>query len=171
MGYKAFRRICRGRDVFRLSCHANSSIGVDGITSILRGWQREKWIPDVVVIDYADILAPPFMVRESLDQIDVTWKLLRRMSQEFECLLLTATQSNAASYRAKDSVLTRQNFSGRKTKLAHVSGMLGINVTPDDKKKGIIRLNWVVRREGFFNEIQCVPVAGCFAICSPTMRS
>lgn len=169
--HRAFKRAVRDEDLFRLSCHPNSSIGAAGISSLLQDWGREGWTVDVCVIDYADILAPPGGVRETLDQIDETWKRLRRMSQEMHCLVVTATQSSAAAYAEKQRTLSRRHFSGRKTKLAHVNGMLGLNATPAEKEKGITRINWVVRRRGAFSETACVHVAGCLAVASPAMKS
>jgi hypothetical protein len=169
--FRAFRRVCRGRDVFRLSCHSNSTIGADGIGSVLRDWEREGWVPDVVVADYADIMAPPSGVRETLDQIDETWKRLRRLSQDMHCLVVTATQSSAAAYSDKGKTLRRKHFSGRKTKLAHVNGMIGINVTEGDKERGVMRWNWVVRRSARFSEIHCCTVAGCLDCGCPVVCS
>ena len=68
--YRAFQKLSRKTDFFRLSCHPNNSLTVAGIESIIRNWVREGWVPDIVIIDYADILAPPSGIRESLDQID-----------------------------------------------------------------------------------------------------
>ncbi|MDR2704348.1 MAG: hypothetical protein LBC02_01085, partial [Planctomycetaceae bacterium] len=42
----------------RLSVHPNNSINVRGIESLLDVWERDGWIPDVIVIDYADLLLP-----------------------------------------------------------------------------------------------------------------
>lgn len=167
--FKAFQKTARGKDVFRLSCHPNSSISVAGIGSIVRDWEREDWTPDIVVIDYADILAAPSGYREVNDQIDQTWKELRRLSQELHCLVATATQSSALAYRG--GTLGRRHFSGRKTKLAHVNGMIGINVTDDDKAKGLTRLNWVVKRDGAYREAVSMPVAGSLRIANPAIRS
>lgn len=163
-GYKAFRKISRGKDRFRLSCYSNSSINVAGIESVLHGWEREGWLADILVIDYADILAPPKGTRETNDQIDETWKHLRRLSQDFKCLLLTATQSSALAYKNENRLMSKKHFSGRKTKLAHVDGMIGINKFEGDKEKGICRLNWIVARKGYFNESRAVVVAGCLDI-------
>ena len=142
-----------------------------GIFSILRDWAREDWVADVVVIDYADILAPPAGVRDTLDQIDLTWRQLRRMSQEMHALVLTATQASALAYGSKVKGLGKQHFSGRKTKLAHVNGMVGLISNPEDSKKGIIRVNWVVRRRGRFNENSLMPVAGCLDLAAPFIRT
>ncbi len=168
--YKAVRRACRGKDLLRISCHPNSSIGVAGISGMLRDWSREGWDADVVVIDYADLLAPPAGIRDTLDQTDATWRYLRRMSQEMHCLVATATQASALAYSGKQRTLGKRHFSGRKTKLAHVNEMVGLNVTPDDKAKGVTRINLIVKRDGYYNERRYVTVAGCLAIANPVIR-
>lgn len=166
-GFRAFRKRCRGKDLFRLSCHPNSSIDVPTISGIAQDWAREGWVADIIAIDYADILAAPPTTRDNLEEIDMTWRLLRRLAQEMHCLVLTATQAKASAYTMKGKVLRKEHFSGRKTKLAHVSGMIGIAVSNDDKQKGISKLNWVVKRDGYYNEDRYINVAGCYPICSP----
>jgi len=167
--FLAFQKLCRGRELMRVSCHPNGTISVNGIRGILADWEREFWVPDVVVIDYADILAPPEGVKDTLDQIDETWKRLRRMSQELHCLVVTATQSSAAAYRQDGGLLGKRHFSGRKTKLAHVNGMIGINVTPESRERGVSKLNWIVRREGYYRESEWVTVAGCWVVGNPAV--
>jgi hypothetical protein len=169
---KKVRKYSRGRDLLRLSCHPNSTINVAQIDDLIQEWAKDEcWIPAVVVIDYADILAPPHGFLDVKDQIDETWKQLRRLSQKYNCLVLTATQTSAQTYRRRGVVLTRLDFSGRKTKLAHVNGMLGINSTPEDIKYGVTRINWVVRRKGESWETRQVLVAGCFAAGMPIILS
>jgi len=169
--FRAVKKLCRGKDMLRLSCHPNSTLDLNTIMSTLTDWSREGWVADVVIVDYADILASPPNCEDTKDEIDTTWKQFRRMSQEFHCLVLTATQSNALAYRTNGGPLKRQHFSGRKTKLAHVNGMIGINSSSDDQDKGISRLNWTVRREGRSNETQQIVVAGCWDIYCPAMKS
>jgi len=171
VAFKAFKKMSRGKDLLRVSCHPNSSIGVMGIISILRDWARENWVADVIVVDYADILAPPVGVRDTLDQLDMTWRQLRRMSQEMHALVLTATQVSASAYGNKVKALGKQHFSGRKTKLAHVNGMIGLNTSPDDQKKGLVWVNWVVRRRGRYSEKVLLPVAGCLDLAAPFIRT
>lgn len=171
-GFKAFKRIAKKDDVLRISCHPNSSISIDGIDGLLDDWEKDGWVPDVVVIDYADILAPLKGVRDTLEQIDETWKRMRRMSQSRHCLVVTASQSNAAAYGRDKGVLGKQHFSGRKTKLAHVNGMIGINVSEDERKLGMGRLNWVVRRKMKGRRTPgVVTVAGWFDVENPILQS
>lgn len=166
---KVINRTKTNDSLLRLSVHPNTSISVAGVESYIRQWDREGWSPDVIVIDYADILAPVNGTAESRDQINMTWKLLRRMSQDYHCLVVTATQTDAASYDA--GTIGKKNFSEDKRKHAHVTGMVGINQTDQEKEKQLQRLNWVDLREGEYTEKRCVTVAGCLAIAQPAMRS
>lgn len=171
-GFKRLVRASRFPGAFRLSCHPNSSLSVSGIDSILADWERDGWRPDVVVIDYADILAPSGSSHDPLEQIDETWKQMRRLSQSRHCLVMTATQSNAAAYGKEKAFLGRQHFSGRKTKLAHVNGMIGINVSEEERREHTARLNWVVRRKmRNRNRSNHVQVVGCFDIENPIIQS
>lgn len=165
------RRLCKrvGPDRFKLACHPNSTLSVPGIESALDGYDRDGWRPDIVVIDYADILAPIDRRAEKRDQVNDTWKAMRAMSQRRHCLVVTATQTNADAYTAR--TLSRENFSEDKRKLAHVTGMVGINQTDAEKKKSLYRLNWVVLRELEFSESDCVWCASALGAASPAVLS
>lgn len=171
-GFKKLVRSSRFPGAFRLSPHPNGTLTVKGIDSILSDWERDGWRPDVVVIDYADILAAPHGVNDPLEQIDENWKQMRSLSMSRHCLVVTATQSNAAAYGNEKALLTRKNFSGRKTKLAHVNGMIGINVSDDERQQHTARLNWVVRRKMRNRDRKNhVEVVGCFDVENPILQS
>jgi len=153
----------------KLSCHFNSTLSVDGIEGLLQDWERTDWIPDVIVIDYADILDMTYKQFEGRDSINETWKRLRALSQRRHCLLATATQSNAPSY--EKSTIGMSNFSDDRRKIDSVTGMIGINQTADEKEKGIMRLNWISLRDDDFRSSKCVSVAGCLAIANPAIKS
>ena len=150
---------------FKVSVHANSSINVAGIEAILEGWkQRENFIPDVVAIDYPDILLPEpeSSGKQTRDQINDTWKALRRLSQERHCLALCPTQADAASYLLE--LLTASNYSEDKRKGSHVTGMLALNQIPFEKDNQVTRLNWVLLREDDFALHKCLRVAQCLSL-------
>lgn len=156
---------------FKLSVHANSTLNVQGINNILDQWERaHNWIPDIVVIDYADIMAPPSgYFNESRDVINATWNQLRSLSQSRHCLVITATQAKASSYKAV--TMTRSDFAEDKRKFAHVTSMLALNQTEEEKENGVIRVNVLALREGEYYESRCVHLAGCLAIANPVLRS
>lgn len=166
----AWRKVQWRRDLFRLSCHSNRSVDVKGIESQLFDWSREGWVADIVIIDYADILAPMSTGTKDLrDQINETWMYLRRISQDFHCLVVTATQGDAGSYDCR--LITRSNFTNDRRKIDHVTGKIGINSISSEKEKGITRLNWLKRRDFGFSEMRQIYVAGCLAIGCPVIES
>lgn len=168
IGNKFLGRI-RGRD-FKLSVHPSDQLTVTGLKNILDNWEAfEDFIPDVIIIDYADNLAPDERKEEYRHQQNRTWKMLRGLSQERHCLVITATQANAASY--KQASLGMENYSEDKRKYAHVTGMFGLNQTPNEKRQGIMRINTIVLREGEFNVEDEVQVAQCLQLGKPCLFS
>lgn len=170
--WEAFKRVAKqtkNESLLKISVHPNSSISVAGVHAVVSRWIRSGWIPDVIVIDYADILAPLNGGVDSREQINQTWKALRSMSQSLHCLVITATQSDSASYDV--DVVSRKHFSEDKRKLAHTTGMIGINQSKVDKQIGVYRLNWVVLREGEFSEDHCVHTAGSLSLANPAIIS
>lgn len=162
------RHKLRGAD-FRTNVFPNDTLTVSGIAQQLKSWAREDWVADLVVIDYADILASPnprFDIREATN---ANWQQLRSISQQFHCLVLTATQADAASYDA--NTIGRKNFSNDKRKLAHVTGLIGINATPREQEINVQRLNWIVRRSDAASDSRQVYTAGCPDICNPAIHS
>lgn len=148
---------------FMLATYSNSTINVRGIENILDRWEQQKgFVPDVVIIDYADILAPEDTRQEFRHQVNDTWKAMRRLSQERRCLVLTATQASASSYEIKTQ--GKKQFSEDKRKYAHVTAMLGLNQSDEEKKDGIMRLNWIVKRESAFSTPRCLYVAQCLPL-------
>lgn len=155
---------------FRLSTHPNSSLTVDGLRAIIEQWAYDDWVPDVVIIDYADILAPPVGFNgESRDAVNHNWKALRRLNQELHCLMVTATQANAASFSA--NTLEMAHFAEDNRKYAHVTAMIGLNQNDDEKENEVTRLNFLVLREDRFSVKSTVYTAGCLAITNPAIVS
>lgn len=135
---------------FKLSSHPNGSLSVEKMMSILDVWERmDGFIPDVIVIDYADLLVPGVKT-EFRHQQDSIWRALRGMSQSRRALVATATQADAKSY--EQDRLNLGNFSEDKRKYAHVTAMYGLNQDTKgrEKKMGLMYLNELVLRSDAF---------------------
>jgi hypothetical protein len=138
----------KGRD-FRLHVSPSDQLTVADIKGILDNWEMfDAFVPDVIVIDYADNLAPENSREEPRHQINRIWKALRGLSQERHCLVATATQAAARSYK-KESI-EMDDYSEDKRKYAHVTGCFGLNQAPEEKRAGLMRLNTIVLREDEF---------------------
>jgi hypothetical protein len=149
----------------RFSVHANGSVCVGDIDSILTQWEcKDGFIPDVIVVDYADILAPEpgTLSLSRRDQINMNWMALRRLSQERRALVIVPTQADADSYGAE--CLNLNNFTEDKRKGSHVTGMIGLNQTDIEKQKGIMRLNWLLLRGQPFSSSKFLYVGQCLEL-------
>ena len=135
---------------FRLICYPAYSANVSQIrTEIDNLSYYEGFYPDAVVIDYADILAPePAAPREYRHRINDTWMELRRLAQEIHGLVITASQSDRSTF-SKD--VSEENTAEDIRKLAHVTHMLALNQTKEEKQEGIMRLSMLANRNEEFN--------------------
>lgn len=159
-------------DYFAIAAYPTSSMNVDGIREIILEKIGQGFTPDVICIDYADILSPPYRARkyDLRDQINATWEQLRSLSLEFHCLVATASQARRDPTRG-NKVLTISDTSEDKRKAAHVTAMYGLNQTAEEKEKGHMRLNVMARREGDFSVRRCIKVASCLALGNPCVVS
>jgi hypothetical protein len=131
---------------FKLSVHPNKTLHVKEIDTILDIWeQAEGFVPDVIVVDYADILAPENSKEQFRHQQNETWSSLRSLSQRKHCLVITATQADADGL-TKES-LGLDNFSEDVRKYAHVTGMFTLNRTDLEKNLRIMRLSELIGRD------------------------
>ena len=154
----------------RWSFHPTRSLGMDGVRGIIDEAVTEGFQPDVIVLDYMDILAPPPGYSDDhRAAVNDNWMAARRLSQELRCLVVSATQANAASFRADR--LGMQHFAEDNRKFAHVTGMIGINQKEGEKEQEIYRLNWVVLRGEKYSPSRDCYAAGCLAVAHPLMVS
>lgn len=149
----------------RLSVHPAGSVDIFQIEALLRSWQIQGWVPDCIVLDYADLIRPPAKSRDERDGINTTWIHLRGISQVYHCCLVTATQADTKGYDAPR--LTMSNFSGDRRKNDHVTCNIGLSTSPKEEKLGIVRWGQIRARDE--PQAHEVAVLGCRAISQPVM--
>ena len=86
---------------------------------------REGWLPDVICIDYADLLKHNTTYREKRHQIGSIWENLSRIAKMRKILIFTASQGNRGS--ASKSKLATSDVSEDWSKVMIVDGLIGIN--------------------------------------------
>lgn len=140
---------------FKLATFPNSTVNVRRIEYYLDMWEeREGYVPDVIILDYADIMAPEDNGQKDFrHQENDRWKALRRLSQERKCLLITVTQSTRGGHKDGQD-LTAENVSEEKRKMSHVTAFFALNQTNTEKQQGIIRIAPLMVREGHYNTSQ-----------------
>lgn len=105
----------------------------------------ENYIPDILIIDYADLIKPNKINGEYRHQLDGIWKDLRRIAMERNILIVTASQ---AGRNAFSNDATEEHISEDIRKLAHVSKMIAINQSKQDYKANCVRIEKLVDRDG-----------------------
>lgn len=158
-----------GRSI-KLSTHDNGTLTVTGIEKVLDKWERDDFVPDVVLVDYGDLLVPEIK-GDFRHQEDHKWKRLRGLSQKTNALWIVPTQADADGY--DKNTLTMKNFNEDKRKNAHVTAMYGLNQDKDGREKeiGIMRINEIVVRDGDFHPSHQVYVLQHLAIGRPHLGS
>jgi len=103
-----------------------------------------SFIPDVIFIDYADLIVVDKNM-EYRHQIDYVWKNLRRLALERNICIFTVSQSNRGSI---NSDVSEENVAEDIRKLAHVTRMIGINQSRVDRRNSVFRMEVLSEREG-----------------------
>jgi len=127
-----------------------------------------NYVPDVVIVDYADLLIPSrYRGTEYRHQLDDIWKGLRRISQERNILVITASQTNKDTF---DRDVRKNDSAEDNRKVGHITCGLGLNQKESEIEKGIMRVNQLVIREEKAVTEQVV-VLSCLDICRPVLDS
>ena len=173
MAVKAFSAF-RGENGkrFRLVTHPAGSYSAFDLANQLERWAQSGWLPEVVVLDYADILNHPQGGSELRHKINATWTELRAISSRMDCLIVVATQSDTAGFGRW--LLGKENFNECRRILDHCSSFFGLNTTEQERKLNLCRINPIAIREAeYLNDYtgSCVVSAGCYRLQAPNILS
>ena len=136
--------------ILRIKSYGTGTLTTAEMNRQLNEWEKEDgFVPEIVICDYADIMSADEQdFRHRQNQI---WMGLRGIGIVRDCLVITATQADAESYKLNK--LNLSNFSNDKRKYSHVTAMWSLNGDPKgrEKKLGILRIGELLVREGEFD--------------------
>ena len=114
------------------------------------GSVREPIVFDLVVVDYADIMAPDYRTQDSIENSKSVYLGLRAIASEENVAMLTATQTNREGY--KSAVAKAEHVADDFNKVRTVDLMISINATDEERAMGQARLFFTASRnqEGGF---------------------
>lgn len=162
---KSLKRLFRGGS-FRIYAEPAYSLTVEGLENKLDDLAYEGFYPDVVIIDYADIMAPSEK-GEYRQQIDGIWKRLRALAQKRKCVVFTASQTNR---EALSKEVEAENIAEDVRKISHVTSMVSISKTKYCKEHSIAIYSQIAIREGQA-ETRKVVATQCLALGRPIIES
>jgi len=131
--------------------------------------KKKGYVPKVVLVDYPDVMESDDFKLDRRDKTNQIWQAGRRLSQEYKCLVVYTTQSDAGGYSKR--LLDRTNFSEDKRKNAHVTALFGMNQKDEDRVKGILRLNKILVRRGHFDQREVCNILQCLRMGRPFLGS
>jgi replicative DNA helicase len=99
---------------------------------------------DMVVVDYADLMAPDVTSNESRENSRLIYIGLRAIAQEFNVAMLSATQTNREGFKA--AVGRMEHIAEDINKARTVDLLLSINATEDEKARNEARIYFAASR-------------------------
>ena len=145
----AFQR--RFHNKYRMKVYPRFTANVQDIMRDLDVLEHtEGFIPDIVIVDYADILKPEDSATVGVEKEDRTWIALAQLAAERSVLVVAPTQATKEAMEAQQ--VTSKHTAKWIGKLGHVDGMLALNQTEEEKLQGVMRISWMVHRHEEFHE-------------------
>jgi replicative DNA helicase len=124
--------------------HAAGTLKPSQLMRIIENYRAEGIILDLVIVDYADIMAAEYRSDNLIDNMRAIYIDLRAIAFEQNLAMLTATQTNRTGATKHTSKMTDVSEDFNKIRTADV--VLGLNATDDEKKSGEARIHWVASR-------------------------
>lgn len=132
---------------YRMKCFPRFKATVDEIVAYVEQYKRvKKFNPDIIIIDYPDIMAPVHGKLMDRANIDHNWKIVAGLATQWNCAIFVADQAIKAD-RNKRS-LTNMSTSESKTKDAHLDVRISLNRTEHEEELGLERMGILFRRKG-----------------------
>lgn len=140
-------------DNLRVEAYPTGTLSVQDLKNRLTLMeQEENFIPDIIVVDAADNLKK--QDRDRRIEIGRIWEQLTALSQERNCLVVTASQTNRAAVNKPD--LTMEDLAEDFSKAMGCDLFLAVNQTSREKDQQVFRLSIILHRHrGFSLHHQC----------------
>jgi KaiC/GvpD/RAD55 family RecA-like ATPase len=108
--------------------------------------KNRGFVPDVIIVDYADLLRPSSTLREKRHELETIYEQLRGLAQENQCCLWTASQTNRSGLNAE--VITMESISEAFNKCFVADFIFSISRTAEDKLNNQGRIFIAKNRNG-----------------------
>lgn len=163
---KSLKRLFRGGS-FQVFAEPAYSLTVESLEIKLDDLVHDGFVPDVIIIDYADIMKPSDRTSELRNQLDGIWKRLRAMAQKRKAVVFTASQTNRGAISRE---VEAEDIAEDIRKLAHVTSMVSISKTKYCKEHSVAIYSQLAVREGE-PELRKVITTQCLALGRPVLDS
>jgi len=112
--------------------YPTKSASVGTLRSHLEKLKKSDRKIDMILVDYADLLKTTSRYREKREELESIYEGLRALSQEFDCPVWTASQTNRSGLNAE--VITMESISEAFNKCFVADFIFSVSRTIEDKK-------------------------------------
>jgi hypothetical protein len=152
----------------RLKIVCRAGININELKAILSELKyQNKFIPDAIILDYADKMTTAKRVNTEREALGIIWKDLRDLALDQNLLLITASQTNRASW---DRHFSREAIAEDSRKLNEVTCAVGVMADKKDRELGISLLRLLKVRDGYY-ENRDVACSCNYHIGQPVLQS
>lgn len=114
------------------------------LARLLEDYRADGLLFDLVIVDYADIMAAEYRSDSLIENLRTIYIDLRAIAFEANVALLTATQTNRDGAKAATAKATDVGDDWNKARTVDI--LIGINATDAEKAAGEARLTWLLSR-------------------------
>lgn len=129
---------------FRMRDHPSGTLKPSQLHRLLERYRTDGLMFDLVIVDYADIMASEYRSDNLQDNLRTIYIDLRAIAHEMNVAMLTATQTNRDGAKAHTAKATDVGDDWNKARTVDI--MIGINATDAEKAAGEARLTWLLSR-------------------------
>jgi replicative DNA helicase len=126
--------------------YPTKSASTKSIKNHLEKLKKQNILPDVVIVDYADLLRPISHGAEKRHDLEGIYEELRGLASEFDCAFITASQTNRGGLNAE--VITMESISEAFNKCFVADFIFSLSRTPQDKQANTGRVFIAKNRNG-----------------------
>lgn len=138
------------RNHYRSKAFPQKSINVKDIKHYIYMLNEEEgFIPDLIAVDYGDILGKEDNRLFGRDSSDATWSALKSLAGETKTLVISASQSNRASMDR--TTIRPTDIAEDIRKIAHADAVIGLHQTNNEKILGLTRIGLLNHRHYYFD--------------------
>lgn len=114
------------------------------LTKLIEKYEAKGIIFELVVVDYADIMAPDIRINDPIENSKQTYIGLRAVAFEKNVAVLSATQTNRDGFKA--TVAKADHIADDFNKVRIVDLLISINITEEERANGEARLFFAASR-------------------------
>ena len=126
--------------------YPTKSASTKSLKNHLEKLRKQNIMPDVVIVDYADLLRPVSHGAEKRHDLEGIYEELRGMATEFNCAFITASQTNRGGLNAE--AITMESISEAFNKCFVADFIFSLSRTPQDKQANSGRIFIAKNRNG-----------------------